>query len=474
MKKIFVIVFCMFSSVIFAEEIVQKNVVISTDEISNIINEISSEENQNNVQTINLADKFENILPSVVSISTTKTIKYDSEYYENSFENLESIGSGFIISEDGYIITNNHVIDGAEKINIKLKGSETKFPAEVIGVDEIMDIALLKLNLKTKLPFVEFDTTNNQRVGDSILVAGNPYNLGISVSTGIISGLNRNLGLSAFDNFIQTDASINKGNSGGPMFGIDGKVIGLTSAIYSPNGEKTSIGFAIPTSDLLPIVEELKKYGYVRRGWIGISTIATQREIFDAINTRFKSGVIITKIEKNSPADKSNLKVSDIILSYNGKRIKMPRELSLLISSTEIGSEINLNVLRNGKEFLVKVKVDEAKENYKYDEEYENILSKSIEMFDMLLTPITKESKKRFNIQENEGMYVLKVKKDGFANKKGIKAGDIIISINQDTILDKNTIFENAHKARINKSKYVFLITSKGNLIFVPVKDDML
>ena len=306
------------------------------------------------------------------------------------------------------------------------------------------------------------------------MVAGNPYNLGISVSTGIISGLNRNLGLSAFDNFIQTDASINKGNSGGPMFDIDGKVIGLTSAIYSPNGEKTSIGFAIPTSDLLPIVEELKKYGYVRRGWIGISTIATQREIFDAINTRFKSGVIITKIEKNSPADKSNLKVSDIILSYNGKRIKTPRELSLLISSTEIGSEINLNVLRNGKEFLVKVKVDEAKENYKYDEEYENILSKSIEMFDMLLTPITKESKKRFNIQENEGMYVLKVKKDGFANKKGIKAGDIIISINQDTILDKNTIFENVHKARINKSKYVFLITSKGNLIFVPVKDDML
>ena len=171
---------------------------------------------------------------------------------------------------------------------------------------------------------------------------------------------------------------------------------------------------------------------------------------------------------------KSNLKVSDIILSYNGKRIKTPRELSLLISSTEIGSEINLNVLRNGKEFLVKVKVDEAKENYKYDEEYENILSKSIEMFDMLLTPITKESKKRFNIQENEGMYVLKVKKDGFANKKGIKAGDIIISINQDTILDKNTIFENVHKARINKSKYVFLITSKGNLIFVPVKDDTL
>lgn len=473
MKKIFVIIFCMFSSVIFAEEVAQKNVVVN-DEINNILNEISDEETENKIQNINLADKFENILPSVVSISTTKTTKYDNEYYENSFENLESIGSGFIISEDGYIITNNHVIDGADKISVKLKGSETKFPAEIIGVDEIMDIALLKLNLKTKLPFVEFDTTNNQRVGDAILVAGNPYNLGISVSTGIISGLNRNLGLSAFDNFIQTDASINKGNSGGPMFGIDGKVIGLTSAIYSPNGEKTSIGFAIPTSDLLPIIEELKKYGYVRRGWIGILTTATQREIFDAINTRFKSGVIITKIEKNSPADKSNLKVSDIILSYNGKRIKTPRELSLLISSTEIGSEINLNVLRNGKEFLVKVKVDEAKENYKYDEEYENILSKSIEMFDMLLTPITKESRKRFNIQENEGMYVLKVKKDGFANKKGIKAGDIIISINQDTILDKNTIFENVHKARINKSKYVFLITSKGNLIFVPIKDDTL
>ena len=195
----------MFSSVIFAEEVAQKNVVVN-DEINNILNEISDEESGNKIQNINLADKFENILPSVVSISTTKTTKYDNEYYENSFENLESIGSGFIISEDGYIITNNHVIDGADKISVKLKGSETKFPAEIIGVDEIMDIALLKLNLKTKLPFVEFDTTNNQRVGDAILVAGNPYNLGISVSTGIISGLNRNLGLSAFDNFIQTDA----------------------------------------------------------------------------------------------------------------------------------------------------------------------------------------------------------------------------------------------------------------------------
>ncbi len=416
---------------------------------------------------------IENILPTVVSITTSKNKSYSDEFYENNNDSLQSIGSGFIISDDGYIITNNHVVDGAEKINIRLKGSDIDFAAEVIGVDEVVDIALLKITLKnSKLPFAELDTTDSQKIGDFVFVAGNPYNLGISVSRGIISGLHRSLRISAFDNFIQTDASINKGNSGGPMFNTRGKVIGLTSATYSPEGENVGIGFAMPISDLIPIIEELKKYGYVRRGWIGISAENVQKEIFETLNSQFKRGAIITKIVKSSPADKSGLIVSDIVVSCNGKKIKNVRELTILINSTEIGSHVNLGILRSGKSLNIKVLVDELKENYKYDPEYESILSKSIEVFDMLLVPITKESKKKFNIQENSGMYVLKTKKDGFANKKGIKAGDIIVSVNQDSIVDGNTILENIRRAKLNKSKYVFLITSKGNLIFIPIRED--
>ncbi len=429
------------------------------------------------IEYYNLPETIDKILPTVVSINAIKNNLYDDyQYYDNSSSNTQSLGSGFIISEDGYIITNNHVIDGAEKINIKLKGSDTNFPAEIIGVDEVMDIALLKITVKAKLPYAEFDQTNSQRIGDTIIVAGNPYNLGVSVSTGIISALNRNLQMSSFDNFIQTDAAINKGNSGGPMFNIKGKVIGLTSTIYSPDGENVGIGFAMPVSDLLPIIEELKKYGYVRRGWIGATSENVQREVYESLNSDIKrNGVIITNIVKNSPADKAGLMISDIVLTYDGKKIRNVRDFSLLISSTEVGSNVVLGVLRNNKIIKLNVKVDETKQNYKYDPQYEALLSKAVEVFDMVLLPINKESRKKFNISEEyEGMYVLRTKKGGLADKKGIRSGDIILSINQDRAVDGNIILENIHKAGLNNMKYVFLIIkgSKNSLIFMPIREN--
>jgi len=424
----------------------------------------------------NLPDIVEKILPTVVSISAIKnSTPIAEEYYDDNSTGSQSLGSGFLISEDGYIITNNHVIGGAEKINIKLKGSETNFPAEIVGIDEVMDIALLKISVKSKLPYVDFDQTNSYKVGDPIIVAGNPYNLGISVSTGIISALNRNLQMSSFDNFIQTDASINKGNSGGPMFNLRGKVIGLTSAIYSPDGENIGIGFAMPVSDLLPIIEELRRYGYVRRGWIGITTENTQKEIFEILGSQIKrGGVIITNVANNSPAEKAGILISDIILSYNGKQIRNVRDLSVLISSTEIGSTVEIVILRGNDILKLQTKIDETKDGYKYDPEYEAILSKAVEVFDMVLIPINKVSRKKFNISDDSsnGLYVLKIKKGGLADKKGIRTGDIVLSINQDQLVDGKTILENVHRAKLNKINYVFLITkgSKNSLIFMPVR----
>lgn len=424
---------------------------------------------------MDLPKTIEKILPTVVTISASKNSNYSSDYYDDGNIDTQSLGSGFIISEDGYIITNNHVIDRAEKINVRLKGSETNFPAEIIGIDEIMDVALLKMDLKTKLPYVQFDPSNNLMVGDLIIVVGNPFNLGTSVSTGIISALNRNLQMNSFDNFIQTDASINKGNSGGPMFNIDGRVIGLTSAIYSPDGDNVGIGFAMPVSDLLPIIDELKKYGYVRRGWIGITTENAPRELFDVLNYQNRrNGVIVTDIVKNSPAEKAGITISDIILTYGGRKIRNSRDLSVLISSTEINSDVVVGILRNNKIINLRVKVDQTKDNYKYDPQFEAILAKAIEVFDMFIVPITRETRKKFSIPEDyNGMYVLRTKKGGLADKKGIRTGDIIISVNQDPAINGDVILNNMHQAKLNKQNYIFLITrgSKNNLIFMPIKE---
>lgn len=427
----------------------------------------------NGMYVYDLSSIIDNILPTVVTINTIKNNTYDTEYNIEETPETISLGSGFLISEDGYIVTNYHVIKDGEKVNIKLKGSETNFPAEIIGVDEIMDVALLKISIKNKLPYVEFDQTKNYKVGDIVVVAGNPYNLGVSVSTGIISALNRNLKMNSFDNFIQTDASINKGNSGGPMFNLRGKVIGLTSAIYSPDGSNVGIGFAMPATDLLPLIEELKRYGYVKRGTIGIVVENIQKEIFQILDTATRRyGVIITDIKNDSPADRAGLLVSDIILKYNGKRVRNVRELSLLITSTEIGSRVKLDILRNNKVISITVKTEENKDNYKYDQEYEALLSKAVEAFDAVLIPVNRESKKKFDIKANDGMYVLKTQKGGLADKKGIRSGDVILSINQDQATSGDVILQNIHKAELDNSKYVFIIVkspTKNSLIFLPI-----
>lgn len=447
-----------------------------TTDINNVVEE---EDNSNEDISINgmylydLSSIIDNILPTVVTINTIKNNTYNTEYNTEETPETVSLGSGFLISEDGYIVTNYHVIKDGEKVNIKLKGSETNFPAEIVGVDEIMDIALLKISIKNKLPYVEFDQTKNYKVGDIVVVAGNPYNLGVSVSTGIISALNRNLKMNSFDNFIQTDASINKGNSGGPMFNLRGKVIGLTSAIYSPDGSNVGIGFAMPATDLLPLIEELKRYGYVKRGTIGIVVENIQKEIFQILDTATRRyGVIITDIKNDSPADRAGLLVSDIILKYNGKRVRNVRELSLLITSTEIGSRVKLDILRNNKVISITVKTEENKDNYKYDQEYEALLSKAVEAFDAVLIPVNRESKKKFDIKANDGMYVLKTQKGGLADKKGIRSGDVILSINQDQATSGDVILQNIHKAELDNSKYVFIIVkspTKNSLIFLPI-----
>jgi len=408
-----------------------------------------NQDNQTNQYNHNIPNTIENILPSVVNISAEKTSNYidiaEGYYEENTDEEPQSLGSGFIISDNGYVITNNHVIENADKVFVSLKGSTTKFPADIVGADKKTDIAVLKIDVKVKLPFVEFDNSDNYKVGDQIIVAGNPFNLGTSVSVGIISALNRDIQMSPFDNFIQTDAAINRGNSGGPMFNLDGKVIGITSAIYSPDGSNIGIGFAIPSSTAVPIIEKLKREGFVRRGWLGVIGAEADQEVLKTLG------------------------------SYNGKKIKKLKDLPIMVSSTEIGSDASIVVYRNGKKLELNTKIAESKEYDKYDSDYEAIAGGAIEVFDMYVVPIDNAVKRKFKLGNQKGLFVLKIKKGGLADKKGIKNGDVILSANQMRTVSKENLIRILNELRRNRAQKVVLIinthNNKNTVILMPLEN---
>jgi serine protease Do len=437
--------------------------------ISSIVINVNGAE-KSAVKNEDIPSIVEKILPTVVTINVVKESN-DTDY---DIYNKTS-GTGFIMSPDGYIITNNHIIEEAQEIFVNFQDSDEKLIAKIIGTDEVMDIALLKVNSKRNLSSVEFEELNNQNIGDRIIIAGNPYNLGLSISTGIISALKRDIKINSFDSFIQVDASINKGSSGGPIFNDKGKVIGLTSVAYYLNEKSVGIGFAIPTNSFLPIVNELKMYGNVKRGWIGIETKDVKRDVLDTLNIPNKNGIIVSSIKKNSPAEKAGILISDIIVSYGKNKIKNSKDFFDLLSSTEINSSITIGIYRNGKTLNLKVNVTENKINIEHEMNYDVIFTKSIDIFDMTLVPVVKELREEVKIPDNvnAGMFVLKVKKGGLAEKMDIKAGDIILSINQDLAINRDVILKNIHRAKSNKLENVLLITNRArnNLILMPIKE---
>jgi serine protease Do len=430
-----------------------------------------------NLEKQSISSIVEKILPSVVNISAEKSSYYadiGDGYYNDNVEEPQSVGSGFIISQDGYIITNNHVIENTDKIFVSLKGSNTKFVAEVVGIDKETDIAVLKINLRITLPYLEFDTSDSYKIGDQIIVAGNPFNLGTSISIGIISALNRDIQMSPFDNFIQTDAAINQGNSGGPMFNLEGKVIGITSAIYSLNGANVGIGFAIPSSSATPIIEKLKRDGFVTRGWLGVEGIEADAEILKTLGLNIRNGVLVTDVIKDSPAEKSGIQISDVIVSYNHKTIRRLKDLPLMVSATEIGSKASIVIHRDGKRLILNAKISESKEINKYNTEYEAIAGGAVEIFDMYVVPINNTIKRKFNLGDQKGLFVLKVKKDGLAHKRGIKSGDVILSLNQTLVISKDSLKTAINLTKANKAKTVILIINTRNnqntVVLMPIE----
>jgi serine protease Do len=310
------------------------------------------------------ADLAERLMPSVVNISTTQTIKTNANQlpfqfppgspFEEMFKDFNqpterkasSLGSGFIINKNGTIVTNNHVINNAEDIVVKVGNKE--YEAKVLGSDPYSDLAVLKIDTKEKFTPVKFGNSDKARVGDWVVAIGNPFGLGGTVTSGIISARNRDINLTRYDDFIQTDASINQGNSGGPLFNLDGDVIGINTAIIAP-GQSGSIGigFAIPANAASNVITQLIKYGETKRGWLGVRIQQVTKEIADVEKLKNLEGALVASVGEQSPAEKAGLKAGDIILKFDGKKIDTMRDLPKLVSNTEVGKTVQLEIWRD-------------------------------------------------------------------------------------------------------------------------------
>jgi len=335
------------------------------------------------------ADLAEKLMPSVVNISTTQTIvtninPFPFEFppgspFEDMFKEFNTpqkrkanaLGSGFIIDAKGIVVTNNHVIQGAEDIMVTVNG-EKEYEAKIIGADPLSDLAVLEIQSKDKFVPVKFGDSDKARIGDWVIAIGNPYGFGGTVTAGIISARNRSIGLSRYEDYIQTDASINQGNSGGPLFDMNGDVIGINTAILGQSGS-IGIGFSIPSNSAKKVINQLIEFGETKRGWLGVRIQNVTKEIADVEKLDKPRGALVASVAENSPSDKAGIKAGDIILEFNGILIKEMKELPKIVAQTEVGKTVEVKIWRNEKELTKKIKLGrlETSEDFKAEKKEE-------------------------------------------------------------------------------------------------------
>lgn len=419
----------------------------------------------------NISNTVAKLLPSVVQVRSFEVkhgsvISNKNGYFDyKEMMNLYSVGSGFVISEDGYILTNHHVVQDSDNISVYV--NEVEYNAELIGSDKYRDIALLKITPKSKLQALSLANTNNYKIGDKIIAIGNPYGLGLSVSTGIISATNRNIESVGLNNLIQIDASINKGNSGGPLFDCNGNLIGINTLLYF-DGQNTyggGVGLAIPVNTISSIIDKLKEFGYIQYGWIGINGNDADADIFKILNSKRQTGVFVVETIKDAPADKGGILIGDVIVSYAGKHISTFNQLSTMIRNSNVGSNVDVLVLRNNKYIKLRINVEDLPENsIKYNEISEKIRANSVEFMDMVITTMDKNFAnmyKFYNNHQQNGMYVVDVKKGGLADYYGIEVGDIILTINQFQLSDKSSYLSAINSIKNTGNGEFFAIIKK-------------
>ncbi len=389
---------------------------------------------------------------------------------------LQSLGSGFIIDPAGIVVTNNHVIDGADEITVTLQDGTT-LKAAVVGRDTKTDIAVLKVKPDKPLPALAFGDSDKSRVGDWVLAIGNPFGLGGTVTAGIISARGRDIQQGPYDNFIQTDAPINRGNSGGPLFNMDGEVIGINTAIYSPSGGSIGIGFSIPASLAKTVVEQLRDYGHPRRGWLGVKIQQVTPDIAESLGMKEPHGAMIASVDDNGPAAKAKLHNGDIILKFGGQDVKDMHALPRIVAETEINKEVPVTVWRDGKEDTLSVKVGELPDDQQTQlastKPDQAMPSKPLQLsaLGLKLSPITPDARDKFQIgQDQKGVLITDVGPGTPAAERGLKPGDVIVEVQQEDVSTPADVQDRVEKVRkAGRASVLFLVQSSEGLRWVPL-----
>jgi len=452
-----------------------------------------------------IADVAEKVIDAVVNISTSQTVEAKAgpdnrgaipqlppgspfeEFFDDFFKNrrggkggdlqprkTNSLGSGFIIDPSGIVVSNNHVIADADEINV-IMNDGTKIRAEIVGIDKKTDLAVLKFKPPRALTAVKFGDSDKLRLGDWVVAIGNPFSLGGTVTAGIVSAKNRDISSGPYDSYIQTDAAINRGNSGGPLFNLDGEVIGVNTLIISPSGGSIGIGFAVPSKTVAGVVSQLQQFGELRRGWLGVRIQTVTDEIAESLNIKPARGALVAGVEEKGPAKPAGIEPGDVVVQFDGKDIKEPKDLSRVVADTAVGKEVDVVIIRKGQEETHKVTLGRLEDTEKVqaaaktkDEPVEKPVTQKALGLD--LATLSKDLRTRYKIKDSvKGVVITGVDGTSDAAEKRLSAGDVIVEVAQEAVANAADIKKRVDQLKKDGKKSVLLLVSNadGELRFV-------
>ena len=443
------------------------------------------------------ADLAERLIDSVVNISTSQTVTTDrsipmpqlppgspfQDFFDEFFNNqpnrgenrpnrprrVNSLGSGFVIdAAEGIIITNNHVIADADELEVNFNDG-TKLPAELIGRDPKVDIAVLKVDPDAKqLKEVPFANSDGLRVGEWVVAIGNPFGLGGTVTAGIVSAINRNINQGPYDNFIQTDASINRGNSGGPLFNMDGEVVGINTAIISPSGGSIGIGFAVPSATAVPVIAQLREFGETRRGWLGVQIQQVTDDLAEAVGLDAPRGALVANVTEGGPAEEAGIRSGDVILLFDGRRVPVMSDLPRMVADTPVGKAVDVVVLRDGEEVTLQVTLGRLEEGERLAQQQgggDTMVEdpESAPVLGLTLAPMTDDLRAEYNIPDDvDGVVVTEVDPDSDAAEKAVAPGTVIVEVAQTEVATPEEVRDRVAELRDEGRKSALLLVSAG------------
>jgi serine protease Do len=450
-----------------------------------------------------IADVAEKVIDAVVNISTSQTVDASGgampklppgspfeEFFEEFFKNrkqgdsqngnhplrrVNSLGSGFIIDPSGIVVTNNHVISDADEINVILNDG-TKLKAEIIGRDQKTDLALLRVKPEKPLKSVQFGDSDKLRLGEWVIAIGNPFSLGGTVTAGIVSARNRDINSGPYDNYIQTDAAINRGNSGGPLFNLNGEVVGINTAIISPSGGSIGIGFAVPSKTAMPVIDQLRQYGETRRGWLGVRIQQVTDDIAETLNIKPARGALVAGVDDKGPAKPAGIEPGDVIVKFDGRDIKDMRDLPRIVADTAVGKDVEVVVIRKGSEEKKTVRLGRLEDGDKptpaavkkdAGPSEKSVVQKTL---GLELSNMSDDLRKKYKIKDSvKGVVITGVDANSAAADKRLTAGDVIVEVAQDAVANTDELQKRIDNLRKSgrKSALLLVANADGELRFV-------